>query len=189
MVLFAAEKLLVLPFVVLVPLIPLIVGMLWLVRRLGKSVRHRLLLYLGGLVGAILAGIPLPIWRDEHPWLMSEGVESAVELAAMTLGCFVGVLLMWFVCRILVAKRPSSPSMRLHFTIRDVLWLTLVVAMAVGWWFQSRRAAPRYVVNEFKGLEANVPVLRDTQTGETWIPVGDNWERAYVGLPRANPGQ
>jgi len=24
--------------------------------------------------------------------------------------------------------------MRLRFTIRDLLWLTLVVAMAVGWW-------------------------------------------------------
>jgi hypothetical protein len=24
--------------------------------------------------------------------------------------------------------------MRLHFTIRDLLWLTLVVAMGVAWW-------------------------------------------------------
>jgi len=24
--------------------------------------------------------------------------------------------------------------MRLRFTIRDLLWLTLVVALAVGWW-------------------------------------------------------
>jgi hypothetical protein len=24
--------------------------------------------------------------------------------------------------------------MRLRFTIRDLLWLTLMVAMAVGWW-------------------------------------------------------
>jgi hypothetical protein len=28
-----------------------------------------------------------------------------------------------------------------RFTIRDVLWLTALVAMAVGWWAYSRRAA------------------------------------------------
>ena len=70
--------------------------------------------------------------------------------------------------------------MRLRFTIRDLLWLTLVVALAVAWWFHSRRATPRYVVNEFGDLDANLPVLRDTQTGETWVPVGDHWVRALV---------
>jgi hypothetical protein len=29
--------------------------------------------------------------------------------------------------------------MRLRFTIRDLLWLTLVVALAVGWWIDHRR--------------------------------------------------
>jgi hypothetical protein len=28
--------------------------------------------------------------------------------------------------------------MHLRFTIRDLLWLTLVVALAVGWWTDSR---------------------------------------------------
>jgi hypothetical protein len=28
--------------------------------------------------------------------------------------------------------------MHLRFTIRDLLWLTLVVAMAVGWWVDHR---------------------------------------------------
>jgi hypothetical protein len=28
--------------------------------------------------------------------------------------------------------------MRLRFTIRGLLWLTLVVAMAVGWWIDGR---------------------------------------------------
>ncbi len=28
--------------------------------------------------------------------------------------------------------------MRLHFTLRDLLWLTLVVALAVGWWLDRR---------------------------------------------------
>jgi len=29
--------------------------------------------------------------------------------------------------------------MRFHFTIRDLLWLTLVVALVVGWWLDHRR--------------------------------------------------
>ena len=28
-----------------------------------------------------------------------------------------------------------------RFTIRDVLWLTVVVALAVGWWIDHRRQA------------------------------------------------
>jgi hypothetical protein len=27
-----------------------------------------------------------------------------------------------------------------RFTIRDVLWLTIVVAMGVGWWIEHRKA-------------------------------------------------
>jgi hypothetical protein len=29
--------------------------------------------------------------------------------------------------------------MKLHFTIRDLLWLTLVVAMGVGWWLREQQ--------------------------------------------------
>jgi hypothetical protein len=29
--------------------------------------------------------------------------------------------------------------MRLRFTIRDLLWLTLVVALAAGWWIDHKR--------------------------------------------------
>ena len=35
-----------------------------------------------------------------------------------------------------------------RFTIRDVLWLTVVVAMAVGWAVEYRRAAARDVAWE-----------------------------------------
>ena len=28
--------------------------------------------------------------------------------------------------------------MKLRFTIRDLFWLTLVVALAVGWWLDHR---------------------------------------------------
>jgi hypothetical protein len=30
--------------------------------------------------------------------------------------------------------------MRFRFTIRDLLWLTAVVALAVGWWLEHNRA-------------------------------------------------
>jgi len=44
--------------------------------------------------------------------------------------------------------------MHLRFTIRDLLWLTLVVALAVGWWLGHRRwvADPNLVI--FKPLTA-----------------------------------
>ena len=29
-----------------------------------------------------------------------------------------------------------------RFTIRDVLWLTVVVALVVGWWIDHRRVTP-----------------------------------------------
>ena len=29
--------------------------------------------------------------------------------------------------------------MRLRFSIRDLFWLTLVVALAVGWWLDHRK--------------------------------------------------
>jgi len=38
--------------------------------------------------------------------------------------------------------------MRLRFTIRDLLWLTLVVALAVGWWL-DRRSIQRQSAAEF----------------------------------------
>jgi|SoiMethySBSTD1v2_1073268.scaffolds.fasta_scaffold3009726_2 hypothetical protein len=31
-----------------------------------------------------------------------------------------------------------------RFTIRDVLWLTVVVALAVGWWIERQRAHGRH---------------------------------------------
>jgi hypothetical protein len=33
----------------------------------------------------------------------------------------------------------TDSKMRLRFTIRDLLWLTVVVALAVGWWLDRAR--------------------------------------------------
>jgi len=37
---------------------------------------------------------------------------------------------------------------RFRFTIRDLLWLTLVVAMAVGWWIDRTKLDRRLVQME-----------------------------------------
>jgi len=36
-------------------------------------------------------------------------------------------------------------AMRLRFTIRELLWLTLVVALAAGWWIDHKRLTPLVV--------------------------------------------
>jgi len=36
--------------------------------------------------------------------------------------------------------------MRFHFSIRDLLWLTLVVALVLGWWFDHSRQSKRWFV-------------------------------------------
>lgn len=34
--------------------------------------------------------------------------------------------------------------MRFHFAIRDLFWLTLVVALAVGWWLDHQQASKNF---------------------------------------------
>ena len=40
----------------------------------------------------------------------------------------------------------------MRFTIRDVIWLTVVIAMGLGWWVERRNNAP---------LRAEVATVRD----------------------------
>jgi hypothetical protein len=53
-------------------------------------------------------------------------------------------------------------AMRLRFSIRDLLWLTLAVALAVGWWLDRRLAA------KIDGNE------RNTYHGPTTVSSGIN---------------
>ena len=39
-------------------------------------------------------------------------------------------------------------SMKLRFSIRDLLWLTLVVALAMGWWLDHRRLTHQLEIDE-----------------------------------------
>jgi hypothetical protein len=65
--------------------------------------------------------------------------------------------------------------MRFRFTIRDLLWLTLVVAMGVGWWvsYRSYSAPPRFQVSFEDTHEDKDMYLTDRQTGEVWVKTHD----------------
>jgi hypothetical protein len=53
-----------------------------------------------------------------------------------------------------------------RFTIRDVLWLTVVVAMACGWWIDRQSLSARLthaekVIGGFKLLDDRFPTWQD----------------------------
>jgi hypothetical protein len=60
--------------------------------------------------------------------------------------------------------------MKLRFSIRDLLWLILVVALIVGW--RIDHVPQRYSVEFENSYRGNVRVLTDNQTGEAWY-IGD----------------
>jgi hypothetical protein len=45
--------------------------------------------------------------------------------------------------------------MRLRFTIRDLLWLTVLVAVCVAWWLDRRSTASLVTEARVKLLQAN----------------------------------
>lgn len=64
--------------------------------------------------------------------------------------------------------------MRFRFTIRDLLWLTLVVATTVGWWVDRRSYSvpPRFQLSDVSSPSGVRTYLTDNQTGERWIKAG-----------------
>ena len=49
--------------------------------------------------------------------------------------------------------------MRFRFTIRDLLWLTALIAMGMAWWL-DHRAIQRQSANEFNALREDFSRLR-----------------------------
>lgn len=78
-----------------------------------------------------------------------------------------------------------------RFTIRDVLWLTVVVGLAVGWWLDHRQVVPlRKRCNRLATLAMmSVDILRDrgidatfendniTIGGSHWPPERAPWNQ------------
>jgi len=85
-----------------------------------------------------------------------------------------------------------------RFTIRDVLWLTVVVAMAVGWWIDRDRTwrqseSSRQVVDRFQKLgvdpEQDLEALRPPpvrvvriKSGAVRVPVAARTSGAASGV-------
>ena len=64
------------------------------------------------------------------------------------------------------SEKPVMPPM-FRFTIRDVLWLTVVVALAVEWWVDRSRVHAR-LINEVEWRSTLQPV-------DTWAPGNSVW--------------
>jgi hypothetical protein len=63
--------------------------------------------------------------------------------------------------------------MRLRFTIRDLLWLTALVALAVGWWVDHRRLGDQpYII---KVGPDGTATLTEKATQIQWIHRGATW--------------
>ena len=73
--------------------------------------------------------------------------------------------------------------MRLRFSIRDLLWLTLVVALAVGWWLDHAQSARIKDEFEMKMLEAQIKYLRLKDAVDEGHPELANGGHLIVGNP------
>jgi len=51
-----------------------------------------------------------------------------------------------------------------RFTIRDVLWLTVVVAMGLGWWVERKRLAENLAVTRIHASD-----LQQNLLGAQWL--------------------
>jgi len=68
-----------------------------------------------------------------------------------------------------------------RFTIRDVLLLTLIVGLAVGWWVDHRRLAKLADDGESWKWKANDLAAHWRSAGGTvdWYDTGNGWAAAY----------
>jgi len=70
-----------------------------------------------------------------------------------------------------------------HFSIRDVLWLTMVVALAVGWWVEHRRAeTERRRAENAAALAAKSAKLEFINAAVTAV-----WKRTLAEAPMEAP--
>ena len=65
---------------------------------------------------------------------------------------------------------------RPRFYIRDMLWLTLMIGMGIGWWMDAKRVTRyRQVFQELQRIDGD------------FKPEFNNWRRKYTEDPLSNP--
>lgn len=72
--------------------------------------------------------------------------------------------------------------MKPHFSIRDVGWLTLVVAILLVWWLdhQTLENRSRFTVETIRASDGEPTVLRDQQQpGVILIRDSEGWKTAW----------
>ena len=93
----------------------------------------------------IRTALPLIPVEKHSEWIGLLKLDNAASKMAHSYGWTVGHAISY-----IRGTSPTSPilkrsPLRFRFTIRDLLWLTLVVALATGWWMTTGResAAPQ----------------------------------------------
>jgi hypothetical protein len=66
--------------------------------------------------------------------------------------------------------------MRMRFTIRDLLWLTLVVALAAGWWREHRRMTQRKTYPHAREVVTGVVIC--PFAGDSELPLSEGQDNA-----------
>jgi hypothetical protein len=69
--------------------------------------------------------------------------------------------------------------MKMRFSIRDLLWLFLVVAILFGWWFDRQFVMGRIGRYHIQpGTQPGIAdSIYDTTSGEMWVRVDSRWEQ------------
>jgi hypothetical protein len=68
--------------------------------------------------------------------------------------------------------------MKFRFSVRDLLWLTLVVAMCAGWWIsRPRQLNPDYRLS-FDG-DGKIVFIYEASTGRAWYKAASRDDREW----------
>jgi hypothetical protein len=66
--------------------------------------------------------------------------------------------------------------MKLRFSIRDLLWLTLLCGVLAAWWMDRRGYGdPAIEFDKFSDQHDVFDFLHNRRTGEVWKKEGDDW--------------
>jgi hypothetical protein len=78
--------------------------------------------------------------------------------------------------------------MKFRFSIRDLLWLTALVAVLLAWWIDHRKVASRnrFTVETIQ-RDGEPIVLRDNVTGDVLVKRGYIWKTGSTNQSKAIP--